>query len=77
MVRRGLPLGGGRDAARYTTAGILRSRGFLVTHTPTKRIPEHVSVSKDGEWDVDVCNDFDSCFGNVEVANLDDAEEGD
>lgn len=48
---RGQALEDGTDAARYTTVGALRAKGFIVTNTPTKRNPDHVSVSWDGEWD--------------------------
>ena len=33
-----------RDRVRHTTAGLLRSAGFVVRATPTRRIPDHVSA---------------------------------
>lgn len=33
-----------RDQVRYTTVGRLRDLGFEVTHTPSRRNPDHVSV---------------------------------
>ena len=54
-----------RDAARWTTAGTLRSKGFRIEHTPRlPRSPLHVSVYwEHGEWDDGVAMAFDSCFG--------------
>lgn len=66
-IVRGWALDDGTDAARYTTAGTLRSKGFTVTHRPTKRNSEHVTVTVDGAWDVSVCQAFDGCFGVIEV----------
>jgi hypothetical protein len=62
-------LNDGTDAARYTTAGALRAAGFDVTHTPTKRNADHVSVEFVGEWDDKASVRFDACFGDVEVAD--------
>jgi hypothetical protein len=53
----------GRDACRYTTAGRLRAAGFTVRHTPTKMVPDHVSVYRDGDWTAEVARVFDACFG--------------
>jgi hypothetical protein len=50
-------------AVRYTTAGELRSKGFIVTHSPTKRNPDHVSVEWRGDWTDEVSATFDTCFG--------------
>lgn len=55
-------LNDGTDAARYTTAASLRSSGFVVTHTPSRGIPEHVSVTS-AAWDAEA---FHACFGPVQ-----------
>lgn len=50
------------EGARYTTAGALRNRGFEVHHSPTNRIPDHVSVAYRGDWNDDVALLFEQCF---------------
>lgn len=53
------------DAVRYTTAGALRARGFVVQSTPTRRIPGHVSVTAPGgqiPWDDRTSALFEECF---------------
>lgn len=54
------------DGARYTTAGELRAAGFTVTHSPTRRNPDHVSVAAPGDWSVDCGEEFAKCFDRVE-----------
>lgn len=71
---RGIALEDGTDAARYTTAGTLRAQGFRVTHTPGYRNPDHVSVHFSGEWDEQVCEAFDRCFGPTEVGEVDEID---
>ena len=54
-----------RDRVRHTTAGRLRTAGFVVRATPTRRIPGHVSVElQDPEdvWDNSARSRFDDCF---------------
>lgn len=54
-----------RDRVRYTTAGQLRSAGFVVRATPSRRIPGHVSVEfqkADDVWDNSARSRFDDCF---------------
>jgi hypothetical protein len=54
--------------ARYTTVGTLRSKNFVVRHSPTKGNPLHVSVMAPAsgygplEWDEPMAKLFDSCF---------------
>jgi hypothetical protein len=62
VVRRGVPRPG-VDAVRYTTAGDLTDAGFRVRPAPTRAIPEHVLVDYEGEWDDEVAERFDACFG--------------
>lgn len=50
------------DVVRHTTAGALRSAGFLVSHTPTKRNKEHVSVEHQGKWTENMRKAFDLAF---------------
>jgi hypothetical protein len=53
------------DRVRHTTAGRLRSAGFVVRATPTRRIPGHVSAElQDPEdvWDNSARSWFDECF---------------
>jgi len=50
------------DAVRYTTVGCLRDAGFLVQSTPSRMIPNHISVEYDGHWTDDVVKRFDHCF---------------
>ncbi len=55
---------------RYTSAGVLRARGFLVEHTPTKVNPDHCSALWRREheadftapWPNDVEETFRQCF---------------
>jgi hypothetical protein len=47
-------IGDDNDRARACRAGGLRAAGFIVTNTPTKRNPDHISVSVPGgavKWD--------------------------
>lgn len=49
--------------ARYTTAGMLRSKGFRVEHTPTLTNPHHVSVVIDDDvWTEATGAMFNECF---------------
>lgn len=50
------------DVVRHTSVGQLRAAGFRVTHSPTKRLGNHVSVEYPSEWDDDVDRRFDACF---------------
>jgi hypothetical protein len=52
-----------RDIVRYTTVERLRNAGFRVRSTPSRMIPNHVSVEYDGDWTDDVAKRFDDCFG--------------
>lgn len=53
-----------RDIVRYTTVERLQNAGFQVRSTPSRLIPNHVSVEYDGDWtdDVDVARRFNDCF---------------
>lgn len=54
-----------RDRVRHTTAGRLRSAGFVVRATPSRRIPGHVSVElpdPEDVWDNSARSRFDECF---------------
>jgi hypothetical protein len=51
-----------RDIVRYTTAERLTNAGFRVRSTPSRMIPNHVSVEYDGDWTDDVAKRFDDCF---------------
>lgn len=54
-----------RDGVRHTTAGRLRSAGFVVRATPSRKIPGHVSVelqNAEDVWDNSVRSRFDECF---------------
>lgn len=64
VVRRGI-YRPGIDAVRYTTVGDLTDAGFDVVRDPTVAIPEHVLVGYTSEWDDDVAERFDACFGPV------------
>lgn len=66
-VRRHGALDDGTDAARYTSAGTLRVKGFTVEHDPGRKNPDHVRVTRLGPWDAAVCQDFDACFSEVQV----------
>jgi hypothetical protein len=59
----GFPFAG--DSVRFASVERLRSCGFVVTLSPSNRIPIHVSVSIEAEWDPDVCQRFNSCFEEV------------
>jgi|SwirhisoilCB1_FD_contig_31_5709438_length_898_multi_11_in_0_out_0_1 hypothetical protein len=52
------------DGVRYTTVGRLLAAGFSPTLTPSKLLPNHVSVALGGEenWTETVCARFDGCF---------------
>ena len=45
--------------------GDLTDAGFDVVADPTPAMPEHVLVGYSGEWDDDVAERFDACFGPV------------
>jgi hypothetical protein len=62
VVRRGSPRPG-VDAVRYTTVGDLEDAAFRVRSAPTRAIPEHVLVDREGQWDDEVAERFDACFG--------------
>lgn len=62
VVRRGSPRPG-VDAVRYTTAADLEDAGFRVRSAPTRAIPGHVLVDHEGQWDDEVAERFDACFG--------------
>ena len=64
VVRRGI-YRPGVDAVRYTNVGDLTDAGFDVVADPTPAMPEHVLVGYSGEWDDDVAERFDACFGPV------------
>lgn len=34
-----------RDTVRYFQVGVLRERGYVITHTPSPKNPYHVSVT--------------------------------
>lgn len=54
-----------QDKVRHTTAGCLRSSGFVVRATPSRRIPGHVSVelqNPEDVWDNSARSRFDECF---------------
>jgi hypothetical protein len=54
--------------ARYTSVGRLRGAGFIVTHSPTRGNPLHVSVFPPNdqhgpkEWDGPMAKLFKECF---------------
>ena len=64
VVRKG-GTPGPDDGARYTTVAALRRAGFVVTHSPNPRNPDHVSVSYPGDWGSDVALLFKSCFAET------------
>ncbi|MDQ2754278.1 MAG: hypothetical protein M3R71_01875 [Actinomycetota bacterium] len=54
-----------QDRVRHTTARRLRSAGFVVRATPTRRIPGHVSAevqNPEDVWDNSARSRFDDCF---------------
>ncbi|WP_193607146.1 hypothetical protein [Nocardioides lijunqiniae] len=53
------------DRVRYSNVGKLREAGFTVTFSPSRNIPIHVSVSCEAEWDQNLSDQFDACFGEV------------
>lgn len=61
LVRR-VGLVGSDDGVRYAPAGALRAMGFEVTHTPSRRNKDHVSISYAGEWDVTMEGKFYECW---------------
>ena len=58
--RKGLIFQG--DAVRHAKVGDLRAEGFVLTLTPSRRIPIHVSVSREAEWSHSEAMQFASCF---------------
>ena len=64
VVRRGI-YRPGVDAVRYAAVVDLTDAGFDVVADPTPAIPDHVLVRSPGEWDDDVAERFDACFGPV------------
>jgi hypothetical protein len=65
VVRRGSPLVG-VDAVRHTTVDDLEDAGFVVQPAPTRAIPDHVLVRYEGQWDDEVAERFDACFGPLD-----------
>lgn len=59
--RKGLIFQG--DSVRHAQVGALRAEGFVVEHTPTKRISIHVSISRAAQWSHSEAMRFESCFG--------------
>lgn len=55
------------DGARYTRVSTLRAAGFRVEVAPTRLMPEHMTVTLDGEgdWTDDVSAKFDACFSET------------
>ncbi|HEY9564767.1 MAG TPA: hypothetical protein VIR30_13455 [Nocardioides sp.] len=51
-----------RDACRWTTAGSLRTAGFVVRHDPVPWNDHHVAVSFTGEWNDSRSRSFDEAF---------------
>jgi hypothetical protein len=68
VVRRGSPRPG-VDAVRYTTVDGLEDAGFRVRPAPTRAIPGHVLVDHEGEWDDEVAERFNACFGPLGEEN--------
>ena len=65
VVRRGFPQPD-VDVVRHTTVGDLEDAGFLVRAAPTRAIPDHVLVGYNGQWDDEVAERFDACFGPLD-----------
>lgn len=65
VVRRGF-YRPGVDTARYTTVQHLLDGGFAVRRDPTPAIADHVLVEYQDEWDDEVAQRFDDCFGSPE-----------
>jgi hypothetical protein len=65
VVRRGSPHPG-VDAVRYTTVLGLQDAGFEVRAAPTRAIPDHVLVGYEGQWNDEVAERFDACFGPLD-----------
>lgn len=51
------------DGVRHSTVGLLRAAGYLVEHTPSTRIPGHISVRCLDRWGSEQDTEFDDCFG--------------
>jgi len=64
VIRRGA-YRPGFDVVRYTTVAALAEAGFRPQRDPTPAIPDHVLVFCEGEWNGEVADRFDSCFGMV------------
>ncbi len=65
-VRKGMSTATRDDGVRRATVGTLRDAGFILTHTPTNRNPDHVSVTYPGDWERDVALLFKTCFATTE-----------
>jgi hypothetical protein len=63
VARRGVLPG---DGVRFTIARCLREAGFVVTSTPSKAIPQHVSVTRAEEWDDEAAKRFTECLTEPE-----------
>jgi hypothetical protein len=64
VIRRGA-YQPGFDVVRYTTVAALSEAGFRPERNPRPAIPDHVLVFCEGEWDDEVADRFDTCFGMV------------
>lgn len=50
------------DDVRHAQVGELRAAGFVVEHTPTRRIAIHVSISRAAQWSHSDAMQFEQCF---------------
>jgi hypothetical protein len=60
--------GDAHDVSRHVRAGVLRAEGFIVMNTPTKRNPDHISVTVPGDaikWNDEQVKAFDGAMGRA------------
>jgi hypothetical protein len=59
------------DCVRHALISRLQDVGFVVKPAPTRTNPDHLRVEYPGEWDDDVGERFDGCFGQTLVEGQD------
>ena len=66
MLVRGRPSGTPEDdRVRYSTVGKLRDAGFIVTHKPNRKNPNHILVTHSShgvDWPIELEETFSMCF---------------
>lgn len=59
------------SCVRFSTVGTLEDAGFVVTHEPSNRNPDHATVHRPDmladDWSEEVCLHFEECFEEGQI----------